>query len=164
MSSSNPSAITHGPIVIGSRAPMRCASAPNRDESSSIRSVIGASDAPAAERGVVQRQLELQHDEEERRAERGVDRERGAVRAAELPVAEQAQREHRVRAALFEHDERGDGDQARGTRDQLAGADAVAALDQRPAQRGQPNGREERAQTVEREVGLRASIPARAGP
>ena len=48
VNSSSPTAMTIGPIVIGRRAPMRCASAPDRGESKNISNVIGTSDAPAS--------------------------------------------------------------------------------------------------------------------
>ena len=47
-SRSRPAALTSGPTVIGSRGPMRPASAPARAENSSMITVIGSSAAPAA--------------------------------------------------------------------------------------------------------------------
>src|SRR5262249_1709855 len=46
--SSMPSATIIGPMVIGMRGPMRCASAPARSENNSVITVTGNSDAPAA--------------------------------------------------------------------------------------------------------------------
>ena len=46
--SAMPTATISGPMVIGMRGPMRCASAPARAESSSMQAVIGNSDAPAS--------------------------------------------------------------------------------------------------------------------
>ena len=43
-----PTATTNGPMVIGQRGPMRCASAPARAENSSMHTVIGSNDAPAS--------------------------------------------------------------------------------------------------------------------
>ena len=46
--SSIPAAITSGPIVSGTAGPIRCASAPERAEKSSISAVTGSEAAPAA--------------------------------------------------------------------------------------------------------------------
>ena len=46
--SSRPTAITKGPIVSGILAPIRCAKAPARGESTSIKAVTGKVAAPAA--------------------------------------------------------------------------------------------------------------------
>ncbi len=43
-----PTATTNGPMVIGHRGPMRCASAPARAENSNMHMVIGSNDAPAS--------------------------------------------------------------------------------------------------------------------
>ena len=84
VNNSMPSATTIGPTVIGMRGPMRCASAPIRDDSSSIMIVTGSERRAGFERGVAERDLELVARHEHRRAERAVHRERRAVRATEL--------------------------------------------------------------------------------
>ena len=43
-----PTATTRGPMVIGQRGPMRCASAPARADNSSMHAVIGSNAAPAS--------------------------------------------------------------------------------------------------------------------
>ena len=77
--------MTSGPIVIGRRGPVRCASWPMRADSVSISTVIGRSDAPGLDRRVAEAQLELEHDEERGAAEGGVHRERREVGPGELP-------------------------------------------------------------------------------
>ena len=64
------------PAVIGQRGPIRWASAPAREESSSISRVTGSSAAPAAIGEKPADELQLQREQEEDSAERGVDDQR----------------------------------------------------------------------------------------
>ena len=111
------------------------------------------------QRGVAQRELELEHDQEQRGTERGVHRERRAVRAAELRDSGTGAsgsigcelRASTTRNAAIAPD-------ADETRHDLRRADPVVALDQRPARRGEADGREERAPPVDRLIRVGARL------
>ena len=95
-SRSSPPAQTSGPTVIGSRGPMRSASAPARAERSSISAVTGQERGPRGERLEPGDDLQVEDEQEEHAAERRVDREGDEVRAAERARPEHLEREHRV--------------------------------------------------------------------
>ena len=82
--------------------------------------------------------------------ERAVHRERGCVGAAELPVPEQPERKHRMRAPVLHDEERRDRADADDAGGDLARSEAVVAFDQRPAQCGQPDRGQHRPDRVER--------------
>ena len=66
-SSSTPAAQNSGPIVIGSRGPVRAASSANRGDSSSIATVTGSVASPAWNGREPAAHLELEHEQEEHR-------------------------------------------------------------------------------------------------
>ena len=68
---------------------------------------------PGLERVVAADGLELQDEEEQDRAERGVDEQRHQVGGAEGPVGEEAERHHRLARAAFDHHEGDRRDQRR---------------------------------------------------
>ena len=79
-----------GPTVSWSRGPMRCASAPDAEENSNIRSVAGSNAIPARRADQPAADLQFVDDEEERNADRGVQQHGREVHDGELATAEQA--------------------------------------------------------------------------
>ena len=165
VNSSSPTAITIGPIVIGSRGAdaLRERARPRREQEHQQRHRHQR--RARLERRVAQRELELEHDHEQRAAERAVHRERRAVGAAELPVAEQPQRQHRVRAAVLddeERDDRADADERR-TRARAAPKPWPLSISAQHND-GQPDRGEHRARPVERLIRCRRATRARGAP
>ena len=100
-----------GPTVSGIRAPIRCASAPERAEKSEHQHGHRQRGGAGLDRRVAERDLQEGDEQEEEAAERRVDDEGDRVGGAELARAEDLQRQHRVGAAALadeEGDERGD--------------------------------------------------------
>ena len=114
-----PAAATIGPIVIGRRGPMRCASRPIRAESSNITTVTGSNALPACDRREARDALQRDRQQEQRAGECGVDDERHDVGAGELARCGTGQRHHRIaHARLVEQEPGKHGDAAEQRGDQ----------------------------------------------
>ena len=132
-------------------------SAPKRRESTNMITVTGISVTPAATARVAGDLLEVDGDEERRRAEPGVDEQRRRVADREVARAEDAERQHRVgRPALVEdeRDEQRGAEQPRQVHDRVAEA-VGRLLDQREHEPGEPEPDEQRAEVVDAVRGLR---------
>ena len=81
-----------------------------------IRIVIGRKLAPACDGRVAEHVLHVERDVEERPEHREADEEHRGVRAAERPVAEQRQVEHRRALMPLEQHERDERDRRDGER------------------------------------------------
>ena len=97
-----------------------------------MSAVIGSDAAPASIARVAERDLKEDDEQEEDRAECGVDDERDEVRARELARGEDREREHRLRAAALLRTKAtatSDADSQRGQDDRRADA-LLGGLDQ----------------------------------